>query len=416
MSMQMSTPDTVGLNIDRLARIKPSMQSWIDRGTISGATMIISRRGQIAYSEQIGEIKKNSGVPMESDTIFRIYSMTKPIICTALMMLYEEGRFGLNTPAATFMSMLADLKVLEVEESGNQKEVACKQPITVGDLMKHTAGFTYDFLIDSPVGELYRQAQIGHNGNRTLEECAKILAELPLAYQPDSRWHYSISIDVAAYLLQVLEDKPLGDVLKERIFVPLGMVDTDFCVPDEKLHRLAAMYGVGDLVGVNATVLTQFEAYQQGIHSELDVQKSYPTSSPETFARGGHGLYSTGPDYMKFAQMLANCGKWQGQRLIGRKTLELMHANHLRADQLPWELSGVVNHGYGFGLGSRSMMAPGLAATPGSEGEFGWAGAATTYYWIDPQEEMIGIFMTQYQGADEPDKRFRQLAYQAIDD
>lgn len=416
MSIPISSPENVGLSSARLDRIKPAMQSWIDRGTIAGATMMISRKGQLAYAEEIGELQKNSGQPMQSDTLFRIYSMTKPIICTALMMLYEEGRFALNTPAADFVPMLGKLKVLEVDSPNNQKEVDCIMPITIADLMKHTAGFTYDFLVDSPVGELYRQARVGNDASRTLEECAKVIGEMPLAYQPGSRWHYSISIDVAAYVLQVLEQKPLRDILQERLFQPLNMVDTDFCVPNNKLSRLATMYGVGDIIGLNATQVSQFIAWQNGEHHELDVEEAYPTSAQDVFQRGGHGLFSTVADYMNFAQMLANGGTWNGQRLIGRKTLELMHANHLRADQLPYEIGGVPTYGYGFGLGSRSMTDPGLAGIPGSIGEFGWAGAASTYYWVDPVEEMVGVFMTQYQGIDEPDRYFRQLAYQAIDD
>lgn len=416
MSVPTTAPESVGLSSKRLERIKPAMQAWIDRGTISGAAMMIARNGQLAYSEQIGALSRGGTERMQEDTIFRIYSMTKPIICTALMMLYEEGRFALNTPVATFIPMFAGLKVLDVDGSGNQNLADCVFPITVGDLMKHTAGFTYDFLVDSPVSGMYRDAQIGYNGNRTLEEAAKVMAELPLAYQPNSRFHYSVSIDVAAYLLEILEDKPIREILKEKLFDPLNMVDTDFCVPKSKSSRLASMYGAADLVGPNHTIVTQFQNWQQGICDELDVTSSYPVDAPETFGRGGHGLYSTAVDYINFAQMLANGGTWHGERLIGRKTLELMHSNHLRADQLPWEIGGILNHGYGYGLGSRTLLEPGVAGTMGSVGEFGWAGAATTYYWVDPTEEMVGLFMAQYQGPDDPDRYFRQLAYQAIDD
>ncbi|MEM7539266.1 MAG: serine hydrolase domain-containing protein [Chloroflexota bacterium] len=389
--MPTTTPENVGISSERLERIAPAMQSWIEQGTISGASMMIARRGQLVYDENIGHLYKDGQTPVASDSIFRIYSMTKPIICTALMTFYEEGRFQLKTPLARFIPMLGDLKVHQTDESGNASEVAATWPITVGALMSHTAGFTYDFLFDSPVCELYRQARIGNNAGRTLEQFVKDLATLPLAYQPDSTWHYSVSIDVAAYLLQVLADKPLRDVLQERIFTPLGMSDTDFCVPEEKLPRLAGMYGVGDLVAPDMTLITMFNNWQNGVHEELDVSKTYPTDNPAVFQRGGHGLYSTPQDYMRFAMMLYHNGILDGQRILGRKTLELMHANSVPANLMPLMLGGIPMSGYGFGMGSRAMMDVGLAGMPGSVGEYGWAGAATTYYWVDPVEEMVGL-------------------------
>jgi len=411
MSDTAASPESVGISSDRLARIRPAMQRWIDRGTIAGASMMIARRGKIVYADQIGRMSKETDEALRSDAIFRIYSMTKPIVCTALMMLYEEGRFQLITPLATFIPAFANVKVLQQD-----KEVAPQRPITIGDLMTHLGGFTYDFLIDSPVGELYRQHELMHNAQRTLQQFVDELARLPLAYHPGTKWHYSVSIDVAAHVIEIIADQPLRHFLRERIFDPLGMVDTDFYVPPEKRHRLAAMYGVGDLGARGMTILHMFSNWQQGILERIDPQESYPVDQPETFARGGHGLFSTAQDYMRFALMLLNGGTLDGTRILGRKTLELMHANHIPPALLPWDIAGIAYPGYGFGLGSRVLMDVGLSGMPGTVGEFGWAGAATTYYWVDPAESFAGVFMTQYQGLEEPQRDFRALAYQAIVD
>ncbi|WP_448544943.1 serine hydrolase domain-containing protein [Roseiflexus sp.] len=411
MSDTTASPESVGISSDRLARIRPAMQRWIDRGTIAGASMMIARRGTIVYADQVGRMDKETDEAMRSDAIFRIYSMTKPIVCTALMTLYEEGRFQLITPLATFIPAFANVKVLQQD-----KEVAPQRPITIGDLMTHLGGFTYDFLIDSPVGELYRQHELMHNAQRTLQQFVDELARLPLAYHPGTKWHYSVSIDVAAHVIEIIANQPLRHFLRERIFDPLGMVDTDFYVPPEKRHRLAAMYGVGDLGARGMTILHMFSNWQQGILERIDPQESYPVDQPETFARGGHGLFSTVQDYMRFALMLLNGGTLDGTRILGRKTLELMHANHIPLALLPWDIAGIAYPGYGFGLGSRVLMDVGLSGMPGTVGEFGWAGAATTYYWVDPAESFAGVFMTQYQGLDEPQRDFRALAYQAIVD
>jgi CubicO group peptidase (beta-lactamase class C family) len=410
MPLVSAAPERVGMSSDRLGRIAPAMQRWIDGGTIAGASMMIARRNKIVYAQEMGLLDIEAGIAMPGDAIFRIFSMTKPIICTALMTFYEEGRFQLYTPVAKFIPALGGLKVWRGDGLPQEAPV---RPITVGDLMKHTAGFTYDLLEDSPVGALYREAQLARNADRTLAEFVETLAELPLAYQPGARWHYSVAIDVAAHLLEILADKPLRDVLRERIFLPLGMTETDFCVPESKLIRLAAMYGAADF----ATVPELFAAWAAGKWGRLEAEDGYPTSKPQTFARGGHGLFSTTQDYMRFALMLANQGQLDGVRILSRKTVELMHTNHLPPAMLPIMLpDGVPISGYGFGLGSRVMVNLGQAGIPGSVDEFGWAGAASTYYWVDPAEEMVGVFMTQYRGMDEPDRDFRVLAYQAIVD
>nr|VFK67219.1 MAG: CubicO group peptidase, beta-lactamase class C family [Candidatus Kentron sp. UNK]VFK72569.1 MAG: CubicO group peptidase, beta-lactamase class C family [Candidatus Kentron sp. UNK] len=416
MTLENTTPGNVGMSSERLARIRPAMQAWIDQGAMVGASMMVARRNKIVYRAEIGQMDKEAGVLMSGNAIFRIYSMTKPIICTALMTLYEEGRFQLMTPASRLIPALGGLKVLRQDPSGSAKEEALLSPITVGDLMKHTSGFTYDMVDDSSVAALYRQARLVPNAGRTLEEFVDTLVRLPLAYQPGTGWHYGVSTDVAAHLIEILTDKPLGDALRERIFAPLDMIDTGFSVPQDKLPRCAAMYGAGDIAGPDMTAFKLLDATEKGVWGRLDVDDTYPATRPETFARGGHGLFSTTRDYMRFALMLLGHGALDGVRILGRKTAQLMHVNHLPGEMLPFEDMGIAFGGYGFGLGSRTLMDIGAAGIPGSVGEFGWGGAASTYYWVDPVEELVGVFMTQYQGMQEPDKDFRVLVYQAISD
>jgi CubicO group peptidase (beta-lactamase class C family) len=234
------------------------------------------------------------------------------------------------------------------------------------------------------------------------------LATLPLAFQPGSRWHYSVGIDVAARLIEVLSEQSLGDFLHARLFDPLGMVDTAFGVPDDQLHRLSAMYGLPDLIGPDYSFAQLFEAALAGFNERIDVSATYPTDTPQVFQRGGLGLFSTTADYMRFAQMLAAGGRVGGDRLIGRKTLELMHSNHVPTELLPYELLGLPVPGMGFGLGSRVMLDVAETAGTGSVGEYGWAGAAKTYYWVDPAEELVGVFMSQYMtGMQLPERDFR---------
>ena len=287
----------------------------------------------------------------------------------------------------------------------------------VRDLLTHTSGLTYDFMQDSPVGALYREARLMNDPTRSLESVIDDLARLPLAFHPGDRWHYSLGIDVVARLIEVISGQPLGRFLEERMFGPLAMSDTAFGVAEPKLDRLAAMYGLPDLFAKGQTFGALFEAFTNGYNERSEVSDTYPTDAPDVFVRGGIGLYSTIGDYLRFAQMLLNNGELDGTRLVGRKTLELMHCNHLPAALLPYELGGVPNPGFGFGLGSRVVMNVAETGGPGSVGEYGWAGAAKTYYWVDPAEDLVGLLMTQYMvGFDLPEQDLRALTYQAIVD
>lgn len=407
MTSGTEAPEAVGFHSARLARIRPAMQRYVDSRGFRGISTMLARRGQIVHVDQVGWRDREADAPMTPDTIFRIYSMTKPIICTALMLLYEEGRFHLYEPLAAYLPAFGKVKVLRQNPDGSTAAEPLRRPIIVRDVMTHTAGLTYGFLNDSPVSALYRETGVVGDASDTLKVAIDRLAQLPLAFQPGTRWHYSVGIDVAARLIEVISGRPLRDFLQERIFGPLAMDDTDFAVPADKLGRLAAMYGMPEVTAAPSA---------DTVSTRQDMSASYPTDRPDTFQRGGHGLFSTAPDYMRFAQMLLSGRTPAGEQIIGRKTLELMHSNHLPAGLLPYEIGGMPSPGYGFGLGSRVLMDVAASMMPGSVGEFGWAGAAKTYFWVDPREQLVGLFMTQaLSDPNTPERTFRQLAYQALD-
>ena len=417
MSSSVASPESVGMSSSRLARIAPVMESYVAERGVAGISTMISRRGRVVHAEQFGFQDREAGTPMASDTIFRIYSMTKPVVTTALMLLHEEGAFQLEQPVAQFLPGFATTRVLA--EDGTLTDPV--RPMQIRDLLSHTSGLTYDFMADNPVAQMYRDARIMNDSTRTLAEVIDELATLPLAFQPGTRWHYSVGIDVAARLIEVLSGQSLGDFLRARLFDPLDMGDTGFGVPDDQLDRVPAMYGLPDLVGENYSAIQLMEAALSGFNERIDVSATYPTSTPDVFQRGGLGLFSTTADYMRFAQMLLNGGRIgdasTGERLIGRTTLELMHSNHVPLELLPYELLGMPVPGMGFGLGSRVMLDVAQSAGPGSVGEFGWAGAAKTYFWVDPTEQLVGLFMSQYMtGMLLPERDLRSLTYQAIDD
>ncbi len=415
MTQLVEAPEAVGMSTQRLERIRPAMERYVATAGYAGISTMVSRRGKVVYTDQVGWQDKEAGVPLAEDTIFRIYSMTKPVIYTALMTLYEEGRFQLTDPVAKFIPAFGATRVLGADGSLGDQNPA--RPMQVRDLMTHTSGLTYDFLEDSPVGALYREARLMNDASRTLEGVIDELARLPLAFQPGAQWHYSLGTDVAAHLIQVIAGQPLGQFLQERLFGPLGMEDTAFGVPAAKRGRLAAMYGLPDLFAKGMTFSALFGHFLSGNSGRREVADTYPVDAPDVFVRGGIGLYSTAADYMRFAQMLLTGAGADGARVIGRKTLALMHQNHLPDALLPYGIAGVPTLGYGFGLGSRVCSNVGAAAVSTSVGEFGWSGAAKTFYWVDPQEELVGLLMTQFMvGFDLPESDLRAIVYAAIED
>lgn len=411
MANALGTAGRVGVDPMRLGRIDALMQGYVDRGVYAGIATMVARRGTVVQAGTYGWSDREAGTPMAADTIFRLYSMTKPVVCTALMTLVEEGRLTLVDPVARYLPAFAGVKVLEPDGS----LVDPARPMTVGDLMAHTSGLTYHFLGDSPVSRMYDDASI-LRADVPLAEAVDDLARYPLAAHPGSRWIYSLGIDVAARLIEVVAGRPLADVLRERLFAPLGMVDTGFGVAEEARPRLAAMYGRPDLLRPGVTSPDARAAWAQGENQRVDVSRTYPVDRAETFQRGGHGLFGTAGDYFRFAQMLCDGGTFEGRRIIGRKTLALMHANRIPAALLPLEIGGLPLPGYGFGLGSRVLLDVAASAAPGSEGEFGWAGAAKTHFWVDPKEEVVAVFMTQsLMSFDVPELTMRAVVYQALE-
>ena len=412
MNYAVEPSEAAGMSARRLERVGPAMQAYVDRGVYAGVNTLIARRGKVVHSGAFGWRDKEAGEAMTANTIFRIYSMTKPIVCVALMTLLEEGRFRLIDPVAKYIPAFGAVKVLEADGS----RVPPFRPVMIRDLMTHMSGLSYHFVENSPLRKTYGEAKLS-DAQCSLEAGIEDLARFPLAFQPGSRWRYSVGIDVAARVIEVISGRPLGAFLRERLFEPLGMADTAFGVPPEKRNRLAAMYGRPDLIGPDVTVRSELEDWAKGVNDRLDVSHSYPVDSPDVFMRGGVGLFSTIGDYFRFAQMLANGGEFDGARIIGRKTLELMHSNFVPAALLPLEIGGLPLPGYGFGLGSRVLLDVAQSGAPGSVGEFGWSGAAKTTYWVDPKEQLVGLFMTQsMMSFDLPEMDLRALAYQAIDD
>ena len=405
----MASPSS-GFDKSRLARIAPAMQAYVDRGVYAGVSVLVAGAGEIAYAGEWGFRDKETKAPMTADTIFRHYSMTKPVVATALMTLVEEGRLRLYDPVAKFIPAFGKVKVLGADGA----LIAATRPIFVRDLLAHTSGLSYGFLDDSPVSRDYARGKLVDARVR-LDEAIEDLATFPLAFQPGERFHYSVGVDVAARLIEVVSGQTLGAYLRGRLFAPLKMPDTDFVVPAEKRARVAAMYGRPDIIASGVTFGKALEMWRAGVNERIDVSRSYPVDAPGLFERGGHGLFGTIGDYFRFAQMLCNGGALDGVRVIGRKTLELMHSNHLSPSQMPIEIGGLPLPGYGFGLGSRVLMDVAASGAPGSVGEFGWSGAAKTHYWVDPREQIVALFMTQSMTSfDLPEVDLRALVYQAL--
>jgi CubicO group peptidase (beta-lactamase class C family) len=410
------SPEQVGLSSARLARIGPAVETHIGDDRVAGAVTLLARRGHVVHQECFGLMDRERDKPMLPDTIFRIYSMTKPITCVALMTLYEQGRFQLFDPVCKFIPRFADLKAWTCRSGSDNELVPLQRPVTVRDLLTHTSGLTYHFYQYGPVEEMYREAVV--SSTAPLAEHVSALLELPLAYQPGTTWRYSVSHDVAAYLVEILSGQSFDLFLRQSIFEPLRMSDTGFHVPEDKLGRLAAMYGSGDLLEHDMTFTEWYDRATKGVNRLLADPADSLESAEHNVLRGGVGLVSTAADYWRFCQMLLNGGELDGKRVLGRKTVELMTTNHLAPELLPYELGGIYSPGFGYGLGFEVLMDVGQAETLGSVGAYGWGGAAATSFWIDPREELIGILMAQFQpsGHHLLAPGFRVAAYQAIAD
>ena len=388
----MKADAAAGLNGKALERLNHALARLVDAGRLPGAVWMIQRRGVLACFDSLGRLDPVRGLPMRADAVFRIYSMTKPIVSVALMMLAEQGRVLLRDPVSKYLPEFVRTRV-GVERAGQLELKVPSRPMTVHDLLRHTAGLTYEFLEPSAVRLLYAEAKLFGRDRSSAEHCAA-LAQLPLMHEPGSVWDYSRATDVLGRLVEVLSGQTLGEHLRDAIFDPLGMVDTGFTAPVEQHVRLAEPFALNPDTGVPVS--------------------TFDARVPAALENGGGGLLSTAADYARFLQMLLNGGSLEGQRLLGRKTVEFMTADHLG----PLPRSGeVLPPGHGFGLGFAVKTALGEHTEPGSVGTYGWSGAAGTAFFVDPQEAMFAMIMVQAPGQlDEVRELFRQLVYAAIDD
>jgi len=400
-------PEEVGLSAARLARISTWMKAWVDSGKLAGMVTCVIRRGELAFAETYGKADLERNKPMRPDTIFRIYSMTKPLTSTAIMMLYEEGHFQLDDPISRFVPAFANPRVFSGGSRGKIDTTPAEREITFRDLLTHTSGLTYGFMESNPVDALYRGKEGAdfQTAETSLKQVVEKLATFPLIAQPGKAWNYSVATDVLGYLVEVISGQPFEKFLVEKVIKPLGMVDTDFFVPAEKHDRFAANYGVG----------------ADGKLALIDDPGKSKYLAPRKVNSGGGGLVSTAADYLRFCQFMLNEGELDGVRLLGRKTVELMTSNHLNGDMAAMGMprfSESTYTGIGFGLGFSVTLDPARAQILGSPGEYAWGGAASTAFWIDPAEEMAVVLLTQLMPSSTyPIRReLRVLTYQAIVD
>ena len=392
-----ASPEEVGLSPERLGRVDAAMQKAVDSGELPGAVVFIARDGQLAYAKSFGWQDREKKIPMSNDSIFRLYSMTKPVVSVAAMILVEEGKLGLQEPVSKYIPEFKSMKVGTESRDADGKVVLtladAKRQITVQDLLRHTSGLTYGVLgAPNAIKKMYLDAQI-FSQKWVLADFVKALAKLPLRSEPGTTWEYSHSTDVLGRVVEVASGQTLDVFLAERIFEPLKMVDTAFQVPATKLNRLAQPMP---------------DVYTGKTPELIDFSKT------QSFFAGGHGLVSTAGDYLRFAQMLASGGELEGVRILGPRIVEYMTSNHLNP-QIDKGSTYLPGPGYGFGLGFATRTDRGQSEWPGSPGDFFWSGYAGTYFWVDPEEELVPVLMTQ-----EPLRRqyyrvlMRNLVYQAI--
>ena len=398
-------PEDVGLSTPHLGRITRWMRHWVDSGRLPGLLVAVVRDDRLAWFETYGYRDVENGRAVEPDTIYRIYSMTKPITTVAALMLYEEGRFQLDDPVADFIPAFADTRVFASGDAETFTTVPLERPITVHDLMIHTSGLTYGFQHEHAVDALYRKRRIEFNANvGPLADLAESAAAQPLVFQPGTRWNYSVSTDVLGRLVEIWSGVPLDAFFADRIFGPLGMRDTGFQVPEGQGHRLASNY-------VRRTDGDGLALADPGGDSRF--------LEPAATLSGGGGLVSTAADYLRFMRMLRGRGVLEGARLLGRKSVELMTMNHLPGDLVDMgrpRFAEMPFAGVGFGLGVSVLLDPAKARILGSPGEYAWGGMASTTFWIDPAEDLMVLLLTQLMPSSAyPIRReLRVLTYQAL--
>ncbi len=403
--MDLTQPESAGFSSARLARIGSAMQRLVDEGKFAGILTLIATRDQVIHYESTGWQTIETGARMQEDTLFRIYSMTKPITSTAVMMLYEEGRFRLHDPVREFLPEFKELQVAEQGADGKYRMVPAARPVTIHDLLTHSGGLVYGGTPDDPIGQAYEEIMPplwGGSGPNALRDFARGIARLPLHHQPGQSFYYSLSTDVLGRLVEVISGMPFGDYLKRSIFEPLKMADTAFFVPPEKASRLASMY-------------SWVEENGAPVYGHFKNEDPLPGSSylnPDRLQSGGGGLVSTVGDYLRFARMILNHGELDGARLLGRKTVELMRANHLPEGQ--YQDPELKSHG--FGLGGYVLLHLERHTANGSVGNWGWGGMANTFFWVDFKEQIIPmIFIQHLPFSPLPiEDMYKNLVYQAM--
>jgi CubicO group peptidase (beta-lactamase class C family) len=385
-------PEQLGLSRMRLQRMSDAFKGEIDTGTIPGVTVMVARRGQIGWFDALGRQSPAAATPMAHNSLFRIFSMTKPIVSVGIMMLLEDGHFLLNDPVAKYIPEFANQKV-GVENNGQLDLVPLNRAITIQDLLRHTSGITYDHTGNGLVQQLYQQSRLRSRKISNAEHAA-LVASLPLMCQPGVEWNYSRSTDILGRLIEVITGKTLGAFLTERILAPLQMAETAFHTGEANADRLAEPFATDPWTGEKVQLFDMLEK--------------------PAMESGGGGLVSTTMDYARFCQMLLNGGTLDGVRIIGRKTLQLMAADHLGPGV---RIQGtLLTPGHGFGLGFAVRTQEGMASFAGSPGQFFWSGIGGTFFWIDPKEDLFAVFMSQGPGQREYTRTLvRNLVYAAIE-
>jgi CubicO group peptidase (beta-lactamase class C family) len=401
ITMNTVSPEHVGFSASRLERIGPAMQSFIDQGRLPGIVTMIARRGQVVLAECFGWRDIEAKKPMQLDTLIPIFSMTKPITATAMMILYEEGRFQLFDPLSKFIPEFKNMKVAVNTADGGMALTALEREITIHDLLTQTSGLVSDSWMWQipPLVKLVEEVGL-YRPEISLQESTQRLAKLPLIHQPGKNWRYGESPEVLGTLVEVISGMSLDVFFQKRIFEPLGMVDTGFGIREDSRERLAKLYGYAEKGGF------------------VEKVEPAPRLVPSSIPRGGWGLISTASDYMRFAQMLLNKGELEGTRILGRKTVEYMTRNHLPKELVPVEVfSGWTLPGYGYGFLLAVLVDAVQAGMLGSEGEYMWAGLSTIF-WIDPKEELIAMLLTRTEFPNHLPGYYdlRTLVYQALVD
>ena len=374
-------PEAVGLSREGLERVDAVLEELIAADELAGALTMVVRHGRTAHVNPMGKKDLATGAPLAADTIFRIYSMTKPVTAAAMMALYDEGRWRPQDPISKHLPELADLKVLASLDAGGKPVLAAPDHApTMRELMTHTAGFSYGFMPE-PVDDFYRAAHIWTQGS--LDAFVRTVAALPLAYQPGTQWRYSIAMDIQGAIIERLSGQRLADFMRTRLFEPLGMVDTGFFVPPEKASRLSGLYRKSKTRG-----LAPPDVLPLGVNH----------SKPPAMASGGGGLVSTAADYARFAQMLLDRGTFGGVRILQPESVDLMSRNQLPPELMagPWGVGyQQIRPGFGYGFNCAVHYDPDAAGVPVGKGTFQWDGAAGTWFWIDPVNDLVFVGMIQ---------------------